>query len=56
MHQVTSELFERVSAILEQAELLRERAAPGSDRLPIERIQEECAEVIQLLVTMSGED
>ena len=56
MNQVTSELFERVSAILAQAELLRERAAPGSDKLPIQRIQEECAEVIQLLVTLSGDD
>ena len=56
MNQVTSELFERVSAILEQAELLRERAAPGTDKHPIQRIQEECAEVIQLLVTLSGDD
>ena len=56
MNQVTSELFERISAILEQAELLRERAAPGMDKHPIQRIQEECAEVIQLLVTLSGDD
>lgn len=56
MNQVTSELFERVSAILEQAELLREQAVPGSNKHPIERIQEECAEAIQLLVTLSGDD
>jgi CheY-like chemotaxis protein len=56
MHRVTSELFERFSAILSQAELLRERAAPGADALPVQRIQEECAEAIQLLVTLSGED
>jgi DNA-binding response OmpR family regulator len=58
VHAVTSELFERMSAILSQAEVLRERlpANAGADEVyPIQRIQEECAEVIQLLVTISGE-
>ncbi|QIM52627.1 response regulator [Hydrogenophaga crocea] len=58
VHAVTSELFERMSAILSQAEVLRERlpADAGADEVyPIQRIQEECAEVIQLLVTISGE-
>ncbi|MCU0941615.1 MAG: response regulator [Hydrogenophaga sp.] len=59
VHAVTSELFERMSAILSQAETLRELAPPTAgpgDLYPIQRIQEECAEVIQLLVTISGED
>ncbi|MBL0917563.1 MAG: response regulator [Hydrogenophaga sp.] len=59
VNAVTSELFERMSAILSQAETLRERVRPGapaSEIYPIQRIQEECAEVIQLLVTISGED
>ena len=59
VHAVTSELFERMSAILSQAETLREHVRPGADAseiYPIQRIQEECAEVIQLLVTISGED
>lgn len=59
VHGITSELFERISAILLQAETLRERAPAGAsaaELYPIQRIQEECAEVIQLLVTMSGED
>jgi CheY-like chemotaxis protein len=59
VHAITSELFERISAILLQAETLRERAPAGAssaELYPIQRIQEECAEVIQLLVTMSGED
>lgn len=59
VHAITSELFERVSAILLQAETLREQVRPGADSrelYPIQRIQEECAEVIQLLVTLSGED
>lgn len=59
VHAITSELFERVSAILLQAETLREQARPGAgsrELYPIQRIQEECAEVIQLLVTLSGED
>lgn len=59
VHAITSELFERMSAILSQAETLREHVRPGADAsevYPIQRIQEECAEVIQLLVTISGED
>lgn len=59
VHAITSELFERISAILLQAETLRERVPAGAtsaELYPIQRIQEECAEVIQLLVTMSGED
>lgn len=59
VHAVTSELFERMSAILSQAETLRELAPASASRdelYPIQRIQEECAEVIQLLVTISGED
>jgi len=59
VNAITSELFERISAILLQAETLRERAPAGSsstELYPIQRIQEEGAEVIQLLVTMSGED
>lgn len=59
VHAITSELFERMSAILSQAETLREHVRPdaaASEVYPIQRIQEECAEVIQLLVTISGED
>ncbi|AOS78226.1 MULTISPECIES: response regulator [Hydrogenophaga] len=59
VHAITSELFERISAILLQAETLRERVPAGAssaELYPVQRIQEECAEVIQLLVTMSGED
>jgi CheY-like chemotaxis protein len=59
VHAITSELFERMSAILSQAETLREHVRPdaaASEIYPIQRIQEECAEVIQLLVTISGED
>ena len=59
VHAITSELFERMSAILAQAETLREQKpdnAPSAEIYPIQRIQEECAEVIQLLVTISGED
>lgn len=59
VNAITSELFERMSAILSQAEALRERLPDNADRdqvYPIQRIQEECAEVIQLLVTISGED
>ncbi len=59
VNAITSELFERMSAILSQAETLREHlpaSAAASDVYPIQRIQEECAEVIQLLVTISGED
>lgn len=59
VNAITSELFERISAILLQAETLRERVPAGAsaaELYPVQRIQEECAEVIQLLVTISGED
>ena len=49
----------RISAILLQAETLRERVPAGAssaELYPVQRIQEECAEVIQLLVTLSGDD
>lgn len=56
MDTITSELFERMTAILEQAEYLRSQAheqlAPGGRRA-VSRIEEECAEVVQLLVTLS---
>lgn len=56
---ITSELFERMTAILEQAEYLRsqehEHLAPGGRRA-VSRIEEECAEVVQLLVTLSEGD
>lgn len=57
---ITSELFERMTAILEQAEYLRsqglEHLAKGGLRA-VSRIEEECAEVVQLLVTLSeGEE
>jgi len=56
---ITSELFERMTAILEQAEYLRSQAheqlAPGGRRA-VSRIEEECAEVVQLLVTLSEGD
>jgi len=56
---ITSELFERMTAILEQAEYLRsqehEHLAPGGRRA-VGRIEEECAEVVQLLVTLSEGD
>ncbi|MCU0763066.1 MAG: PleD family two-component system response regulator [Hydrogenophaga sp.] len=56
---ITSELFERMTAILEQAEALRKQArealTPGEERA-ISRIEEECAEVVQLLVTLSEGD
>lgn len=59
VNAITSELFERISAILLQAETLRERVPAGASAAefyPVQRIQEECAEVIQLLVTISGDD
>lgn len=59
VNAITSELFERISAILLQAETLRERVPAGAsaaELYPVQRIQEECAEVIQLLVTISGDD
>lgn len=56
---ITSELFERMTAILEQTETLRKNArealTPG-ERHAISRIEEECAEVVQLLVTLSEGD
>jgi CheY-like chemotaxis protein len=55
---ITSELFERMTAILEQTESIRNTAR--RDMSPIDmqrigRIEEECAEVVQLLVTLSDE-
>ncbi|MGE0351037.1 response regulator [Hydrogenophaga sp.] len=50
---ITSELFERMTAILEQTESIRAAATGGMDMGRIARIEEECAEVIQLLVTLS---
>jgi DNA-binding response OmpR family regulator len=55
---ITSELFERMSAILEQTESIRHTDQKGlSPEMSrrIGRIEEECAEVIQLLVTLSDE-
>jgi CheY-like chemotaxis protein len=53
---ITSELFERMTAILEQTESIRSNAR--KDKSPLDmhrigRIEEECAEVVQLLVTLS---
>lgn len=56
---ITSELFERMSAILEQTESIRHTDQKGlSPEMSrrIGRIEEECAEVIQLLVTLSDRD
>ena len=56
---ITSELFERMTAILEQAEYLRTQAhdqMASGGRRAISRIEEECAEVVQLLVTLSEGD
>jgi CheY-like chemotaxis protein len=53
---ITSELFERMTAILEQTESIRSNARKESspiDMHRIGRIEEECAEVVQLLVTLS---
>jgi CheY-like chemotaxis protein len=53
---ITSELFERMSAILEQTESIRHTDQKGLSpevSRRIGRIEEECAEVIQLLVTLS---
>jgi DNA-binding response OmpR family regulator len=53
---ITSELFERMTAILEQTESIRSTARKdmsGMDMHRIARIEEECAEVVQLLVTLS---
>lgn len=53
---ITSELFERMTTILQQTEAIRnsslQRLTP-SELHNISRIEEECAEVIQLLVTLS---
>lgn len=53
---ITSELFERMTAILQQTESIRksslQRLSP-SELHNISRIEEECAEVVQLLVTLS---
>lgn len=53
---ITSELFERMSAILEQTESIRhteQKSLSPTVSHRIGRIEEECAEVIQLLVTLS---
>lgn len=55
---ITSELFERMTAILEQTESIRSTARKdmsGMDMHRIARIEEECAEVVQLLVTLSDQ-
>lgn len=53
---ITSELFERMTSILQQTESIRnsslQRLSPG-ELHSISRIEEECAEVVQLLVTLS---
>ena len=55
---ITSELFERMTTILQQTESIRnsslQRLSP-SDLHSISRIEEECAEVVQLLVTLSDQ-
>lgn len=56
---ITSELFERMSAILEQTESIRHTDQQGLSpevSRRIGRIEEECAEVIQLLVTLSDRE
>jgi CheY-like chemotaxis protein len=53
--RITSELFERMSAILEQTESIRHSDRQGLSAAVvhrISRIEEECAEAIQLLVTL----
>jgi len=53
---ITSELFERMTAILEQTESIRSTARKEMNPMDmhrIARIEEECAEVVQLLVTLS---
>lgn len=53
---ITSELFERITAILEQTESIRSTARKEMNPMDmhrIARIEEECAEVVQLLVTLS---
>jgi len=56
---ITSELFERMTAILEQTESIRSTARKDMNPMDmhcIARIEEECAEVVQLLVTLSDAD
>ncbi|MDP2019135.1 PleD family two-component system response regulator [Hydrogenophaga sp.] len=56
---ITSELFERMSAILEQTESIRhtdQKSLSPAVSHRIARIEEECAEVIQLLVTLSDSE
>lgn len=56
---ITSELFDRMSAILEQTEAIRSRSRKdlsAIDQQSISRIEEQCAEVVQLLVTLSDSD
>lgn len=56
---ITSELFERMSAILEQTESIRHTDRQGLSSAVmsrIARIEEECAEIIQLLVTLSDRE
>lgn len=56
---ITSELFERMSAILEQTEAIRSRSRKNlsaMDQQSIARIEEQCAEVVQLLVTLSDSE
>ncbi len=56
---ITSELFERMSAILEQTESIRhteQKSLSPAVSHRIARIEEECAEVIQLLVTLSDRE
>lgn len=53
---ITSELFERMTAILEQTEFIRstvQKDVNPMDMHRIEIIEEECAKVVQLLVTLS---
>ena len=56
---ITSELFERMTAILEQTETLRKIAKDpltAGENHAISRNEEECAEVVQLLVTLTEGD
>ncbi|MBT9464412.1 response regulator [Hydrogenophaga sp.] len=56
---ITSELFERMSAILEQTESIRhtdQKSLSPAVSHRIARIEEECAEIIQLLVTLSDRE
>lgn len=56
---ITSELFERMTSILEQTESIRSNSRKTmnpSDLHCIGRIEEECAEVVQLLVSLSDSE